>query len=112
METPLQWLPRVPDQVEFDHLRRSWWTDPEAGGAQQDSEIARSRKKITSLKTRLKDVEWKLRIVATLGVVGVTVNVTMIFCAVSFVNMFECMNESVVLISKHKAEDMCYNTLK
>ncbi|RYQ92303.1 hypothetical protein Ahy_B09g098496 [Arachis hypogaea] len=46
------------------------WTDSEARGAQQDSEIARSRKKITTLKTRLKDVEWKLRIVATLGVVG------------------------------------------
>ncbi|QHO42078.1 uncharacterized protein DS421_5g151160 [Arachis hypogaea] len=46
------------------------WADPEAGGTQQDSEIARSRKKIITLKTRLKDVEWKLRIVATLGVVG------------------------------------------
>ncbi|RYR69135.1 hypothetical protein Ahy_A03g015669 [Arachis hypogaea] len=44
--------------------------DPEAGGAQKDSEIARSRKKIITLKTKLKDVEWKLRIVATLGVVG------------------------------------------
>ncbi|RYR11103.1 hypothetical protein Ahy_B05g079589 [Arachis hypogaea] len=46
------------------------WVDPEAGGAQQDSEIARSRKKITTLKTRLKDIEWKLIIVATLEVVG------------------------------------------
>ncbi|QHN97078.1 uncharacterized protein DS421_18g624360 [Arachis hypogaea] len=46
------------------------WADLEAGGAHQDSEITRSRKKITTLKTRLKDVEWKLRIVATLGIVG------------------------------------------
>ncbi|QHO23479.1 DNA-(Apurinic or apyrimidinic site) lyase 2-like [Arachis hypogaea] len=46
------------------------WVDPEAGGALQGFEIARCRKKITTLKTRLKDVEWKLRIVATLGVVG------------------------------------------
>ncbi|QHO37085.1 uncharacterized protein DS421_4g108530 [Arachis hypogaea] len=46
------------------------WADPEAGGALGDSEIARCRKKITTLKTRLKDVEWKLRIVAALGVVG------------------------------------------
>jgi len=37
----------------------------------------------------------------------VTVNVTMILCAVSFVNMFEYMNESVVLISNHEAEVMC-----
>ncbi|RYR25633.1 hypothetical protein Ahy_B02g059485 [Arachis hypogaea] len=33
------------------------WADPEAGGALRDSEIARCRKKITTLKTRLKDVE-------------------------------------------------------
>ncbi|QHO20865.1 uncharacterized protein DS421_11g341690 [Arachis hypogaea] len=33
------------------------WADPEAGGVQQNSKIARSRKKITSLKTRLKDIE-------------------------------------------------------
>ncbi|RYR04303.1 uncharacterized protein LOC107647199 [Arachis ipaensis] len=46
------------------------WADPEAGGAQQDTEIARSRRKLTSLKARLKDVELKLRIVATLGIVG------------------------------------------
>ncbi|RYR68010.1 hypothetical protein Ahy_A03g014489 isoform B [Arachis hypogaea] len=46
------------------------WADPEARGALGDFEIARCRKKITTLKTRLKDVEWKLRIVAALGVVG------------------------------------------
>ncbi|QHN81915.1 uncharacterized protein DS421_20g691090 [Arachis hypogaea] len=46
------------------------WADLEAGGALRDSEIARCKKKITTLKTRLKDVEWKLRIVAALGVVG------------------------------------------
>ncbi|QHO09170.1 uncharacterized protein DS421_14g478990 [Arachis hypogaea] len=46
------------------------WADPKVGGALRNSEIVRCRKKITTLKTRLKDVEWKLRIVATLGVVG------------------------------------------
>ncbi|RYR04873.1 hypothetical protein Ahy_B06g084674 [Arachis hypogaea] len=54
-------------QDACDYFR---WADPEVGGVQHDSEIARSMKKITTLKTRLKDVEWKLRIVATLGVVG------------------------------------------
>ncbi|QHO08247.1 uncharacterized protein DS421_14g470890 [Arachis hypogaea] len=44
--------------------------DPEPGGAQQDTEIARIRKKITSLKSRLKDIEWKFRIVVVLGIVG------------------------------------------
>ncbi|RYR31498.1 hypothetical protein Ahy_B01g056297 isoform B [Arachis hypogaea] len=45
------------------------WADPEPRGAQQDTKIAKTRRKITSLKARLKNVEWKLRIVAALGIV-------------------------------------------
>ncbi|RYR71996.1 hypothetical protein Ahy_A02g006203 isoform A [Arachis hypogaea] len=46
------------------------WEDPKPEGAEQEIEIARTRRKITNLKSRLKDVEWKLRIVAALGIVS------------------------------------------
>ncbi|XP_072064306.1 uncharacterized protein [Arachis hypogaea] len=113
-------VPYVQDACDFFR-----WVDPEAGGALQGFEIARCRKKITTLKTRLKDVEWKLRIVATLGVVGwieflylllhnphnlrqpITVIVTMMLCDVSLVKVFECMNKSVVQIFNHEAVEMC-----
>ncbi|RYQ92125.1 hypothetical protein Ahy_B09g098265 [Arachis hypogaea] len=36
------------------------WADLELGGVQEEVEIARNRRKITKLKTRLKEVETKL----------------------------------------------------
>ncbi|XP_052117829.1 uncharacterized protein LOC107490905 [Arachis duranensis] len=46
------------------------WVDPEPGGAQQEVEIARTRRKITKLKTRLREVETKLWVVAALCIAG------------------------------------------
>ncbi|RYR08603.1 hypothetical protein Ahy_B05g076360 [Arachis hypogaea] len=46
------------------------WADPEPGGIQQEAEIARNRRNITKLKTRLKEVEKKLWVVAALCIAG------------------------------------------
>ncbi|RYQ87724.1 hypothetical protein Ahy_B09g095260 isoform B [Arachis hypogaea] len=54
-------------QDGYDFFR---WADLETGGAQQEVEIARTRRKITKLKARLKEVETKLRVVAALCIAG------------------------------------------
>ncbi|QHO13369.1 DNA-(Apurinic or apyrimidinic site) lyase 2-like [Arachis hypogaea] len=46
------------------------WADPEPGSVQEEVEIARNRRKITKLKTRLKEVETKLWVVAALCIAG------------------------------------------
>ncbi|RYR18786.1 hypothetical protein Ahy_B03g063398 [Arachis hypogaea] len=46
------------------------WADSEPGGAQQEVEIARNRRKIMKLKTRLKEVETKFWVVAALCITG------------------------------------------
>ncbi|QHO06773.1 uncharacterized protein DS421_14g457700 [Arachis hypogaea] len=46
------------------------WADPKPGGVQQEVKIARNRRKITKLKTRLKEVETKLWVAAALCIAG------------------------------------------
>ncbi|MED6147970.1 hypothetical protein PIB30_048772 [Stylosanthes scabra] len=49
-------------QAECDFFR---WADTESG--QEDLEISRLKRKVSSLKSRIKVTEWKIKIIVVLG---------------------------------------------
>ncbi|QHN91582.1 uncharacterized protein DS421_17g576120 [Arachis hypogaea] len=54
-----------PIQEECDFFR---WADPEAES--EDPHVARMKRKVAALKAKVRDIEWKFKVAAVLGISG------------------------------------------
>ncbi|QHO08541.1 uncharacterized protein DS421_14g473550 [Arachis hypogaea] len=52
-------------QEECDFFQ---WTDPEAES--EDPHVARMKRKVATLKAKVRDIEWKFKVAAVLGILG------------------------------------------